>query len=109
MTDLVQKTLQAAGPNGVVIFSKSYCPYCMRAKSDLASTGVSPVVVELDQRTDGGEIQRALLQMTGQRTVPSVWVAEKFIGGSDDTRRLVQSGEFQSMMAVPPRQTASAY
>ena len=107
MTDFIQKTLQVAGPNGIVIFSKSYCPYCMRAKSDVASIGVSPLAVELDQRQDGGEIQRALMQMTGQRTVPSVWVAGRHIGGSDDVRRLVQSGQIMTML--PERQAASAY
>lgn len=106
MTDFIQNTLKAAGPNGVVLFSKSYCPYCLRAKNDLASIGVFPVVVELDQRPDGREIQVALLQMTGQRTVPSAWVAGKHIGGSDDVHRHVHDGLFEE---IPSMQAAKAY
>ncbi|KAL3927971.1 MAG: hypothetical protein SGBAC_012860 [Bacillariaceae sp.] len=100
MTDFIQHTLKAAGPNGVVLFSKSYCPYCLRAKNDLTSIGVSPVVVELDQRQDGREIQVALLQMTGQRTVPSAWVAGSHIGGSDDVRRHAHDGLFEEIATV---------
>ena len=51
----------------------------------LLRKGIRPVVVELDKREDGFDIQKELRDMTGQTTVPSVWVNGKFIGGSDDT------------------------
>mmetsp|Transcript_2650 Transcript_2650/g.7320 ORF Transcript_2650/g.7320 Transcript_2650/m.7320 type:complete len:132 (-) Transcript_2650:3132-3527(-) len=97
----IQKTLDAAGP-GVAMFSKSYCPYCMRAKQALVRSGIFPVVMELDEREDGRTIQLVLLQLTGQRTVPSAWLAGKHIGGSDDVVAGVQSGLFKS---VPTKQS----
>ena len=94
--DFIKKTLDAAGPNGVVIYSKSYCPFCKRAKAALMNIGISPIVVELDERvTDGREIQIALFQSTGQRTVPSVWLNGQHIGGSDDVIAGIESGLFK--------------
>jgi glutaredoxin 3 len=101
MSDFVKATLTAAGP-GVVLFSKSYCPYCVRAKHALLRVGITPVVVELDERQDGREIQVALLQMTGQRTVPSAWLDGKHIGGGDDVVQGVASGLFKDV----PKQEA---
>lgn len=79
--DFVDKSIAGAA---VVVFSKTYCPYCTRAKNDLKKIGITPFVVELDELDDGASIQQELLERTGQRTVPSVWVNGNFIGGSDD-------------------------
>ena len=84
----------------IVIFSKTYCPYCSRAKSLFASQFPSnqTKVLELDQMQNGSEIQSTLASMTGQRTVPSVWVKGTFIGGNDDTQKLYQSGKLNEML-----------
>ncbi|CAJ1943395.1 unnamed protein product [Cylindrotheca closterium] len=94
MADFIHSTLDNAGPNGVVLFSKSYCPFCSRVKKDLQSIGIVPVVVELDQREDGGEIQAALIEMTGQPTVPSTWACGRYIGDSDDLHDQIHVGLF---------------
>ena len=61
--------LQVSG-NKVVVFSKSYCPYCKKAKAALADAGLKEyVLLELDQRDDGDAIQDALLKITGGRSV----------------------------------------
>jgi glutaredoxin 3 len=69
----------------VVMFSKSYCPYCTTAKKTVIAAGITPLVLELDKHKDGEAMQAMLQQITGQRTVPNVWVAGKFLGGCDDT------------------------
>jgi glutaredoxin 3 len=81
----------------VVIFSKSYCPFCQRANKALHEIGVAPVVIELDERPDGRAMQIALLQMTEQRTVPNVWLNGKHIGGSDDTVAAIRNGLFHDL------------
>nr|BAK00198.1 predicted protein [Hordeum vulgare subsp. vulgare] len=52
--------------NRITIFSKSYCPYCMRAKGIFKDLNENPYVVELDLREDGREIQGVLLDLVGQ-------------------------------------------
>ncbi|XP_036325501.1 glutaredoxin-C4-like isoform X2 [Rhagoletis pomonella] len=54
--------------NKVVIFSKSYCPFCTMAKEQFRKLAVPAYVVELDSRTDAEEIQNILGEITGGRT-----------------------------------------
>jgi len=85
--DLVNQTV---ADNRVVIFSKSYCPYCASAK-DLFSAKFPDVhikVLELDLRDDGPEIQKYLLQLTEQRSVPNIFINQKHIGGNDNLQAL---------------------
>ncbi|EER09298.1 glutaredoxin, putative [Perkinsus marinus ATCC 50983] len=84
--------------NKVVLFGKSYCPYCTKAKGALASINANPKVIELDQRDDCSDIQDYLGQLTGARSVPRVFVNRKFIGGGDDTVAKVKSGELKKLI-----------
>ncbi|ESW30598.1 hypothetical protein PHAVU_002G166500 [Phaseolus vulgaris] len=86
--------------NRITVFSKSYCPYCLRSKRLLAELNEKPFVVELDLRDDGYEIQSVLLDLIGRRTVPQVFVNGKHIGGSDDLSAAVQSGELQKLLSA---------
>uniref|UniRef100_A0A7N0UGA4 Glutaredoxin domain-containing protein n=1 Tax=Kalanchoe fedtschenkoi TaxID=63787 RepID=A0A7N0UGA4_KALFE len=85
--------------NKITIFSKSYCPYCARAKHIFSELHEQPYVVELDLRDDGFQIQEVLLDLVGRRTVPQIFVNGKHIGGSDDLRAAVQSGKMQSLLS----------
>lgn len=76
----------------VQIFSKSYCPYCRRAKGIFDESGIPYNALELDQVANGAEIQSTLAGITGQRTVPSVWINGKFVGGSDKVAELKAKG-----------------
>lgn len=61
--------LQVSG-NKVVVFSKTYCQFCKKAKTALGDAGLKDyLVIELDQREDGDEIQDALLKIAGSRSV----------------------------------------
>ncbi|XP_038996585.1 glutaredoxin-C3-like [Hibiscus syriacus] len=86
--------------NKIVIFSKSYCPYCLRAKRIFSEQNEKPYVVELDLRDDGGKIQYVLLDLIGRSTVPQVFVNDKYIGGSDDLRAAVDDGTLQRLLAA---------
>ncbi|PHT91292.1 Glutaredoxin-C4 [Capsicum annuum] len=77
--------------NKIAIFSKSYCPYCKRAKRIFNELQEQPFVVELDLR-------EVLLDLVGRSTVPQVFVNGKHIGGSDDLQNAVKSGHLQSLL-----------
>jgi len=87
--------------NKVTIFSKSYCPYCIRVKGLFSDNfpDVKAHVIELDQRQDGGPIQQYLQEKTGQRTVPNVFINNQHIGGNDDTTKIFQSGRLAQLIA----------
>jgi glutaredoxin 3 len=70
--------------NKVVVFSKSYCPYCKSTKSLLTSLDAPFYVLELDQVDDGAAIQDALEEITNQRSVPNIFINKQHIGGNSD-------------------------
>ncbi|KAH8553074.1 thioredoxin-like protein [Umbelopsis sp. PMI_123] len=98
MAVIQQKVEDIINNNKVAIFSKSYCPYCRRAKEALKGLA-EYFSIELDQVEDGAAIQEYLSQKTGQRTVPNIFINQKHIGGSDDLLSLKASGELQKLLA----------
>ncbi|WOK95013.1 glutaredoxin-C8 [Canna indica] len=93
----VKKTVSS---HGIVIFSKSYCPYCRRAKAVFKKLKKEPYVLELDQRGDGSEIQDALSEMVGRRAVPQVFIHGKHLGGSDDTVEAYENGTILTLLDI---------
>ncbi|KAK7052460.1 glutaredoxin, partial [Favolaschia claudopus] len=86
--------------NKIMIFSKSYCPYCKRAKALFAKQfpEEKATVFELDEREDGAAIQGYLAEKTGQRTVPNIFVNTKHVGGNDDTQAAFKTGELTKLV-----------
>ncbi|XP_055313914.1 uncharacterized protein LOC129575076 [Sitodiplosis mosellana] len=82
----------------VVIFSKTYCPYCTMAKEQFQKLKQEFTAIELENRDDCNEIQAALGQITGGTTVPRVFVKGKFIGGGTDVKKLNESGELKKLL-----------
>ena len=78
----------------VVVFSKSWCPFCIEANELLQSLGGDEVaVIQLDQRRDGSSIQSELASLTGRRTVPNVFIGGENVGGCDDVKALHRRGK----------------
>ena len=83
-----------------MIFSKTYCPFCTKTKDLFAKEGAGydVVVMELDKMDGGADIQSALLDLTGQRTVPNVFIRGQHLGGNDDSQAAARSGKLQAML-----------
>ena len=70
-------------PN-IVIYTKDYCGYCARAKSLLTAKGAA--YTDIDVTYDAG-LQAEMIERSGRRTVPQIFMDGSHIGGSDDLRR----------------------
>ncbi|CUS12795.1 unnamed protein product [Tuber aestivum] len=79
-----QKVQAIIDEHPVAVFSKSYCPYCRASKETLTEIGAKFYVVELDQVDDGADLQDALQEINGQRTVPNIYIGKKHVGGNSD-------------------------
>lgn len=90
----------AVADNKIVVFSKSYCPFCKKTKELFEDLGVEATVFELNQMDDGADIQDALLEITGQKTVPNTFINGKHVGGNDDVQNANTSGELKELLAV---------
>jgi len=75
--------------NDITVWSKTTCPYCHRTKQLLSSvipnSAKSVKVIELDRLPDGYLVQQELYKLTGQRTVPNVFVQNEHLGGNSET------------------------
>ena len=59
---------------------------------------VNAKVIELNQVDNGDEIQRALQVISGQRTVPNVFIKGQHLGGNDDTQAAARNGKLKQML-----------
>ncbi|KND04306.1 glutaredoxin [Spizellomyces punctatus DAOM BR117] len=89
----------ALSENKVVVFSKTYCPYCTKAKRLLDFLNVEYESFELDERLDGQAIQNYLKEKTRQRTVPNIFINGQHLGGSDKLHEAHASGKLQLLLA----------
>ncbi|KAJ3151385.1 hypothetical protein HDU86_006085 [Geranomyces michiganensis] len=83
----------------VVIYSKTYCPYCDKAKALLKSKGQAFELVELDSVADGEAMHAHLKELTNQTSVPNIFIRGKHVGGCSDLVELDESGKLAEMLA----------
>jgi len=81
------------------MYTTQICPYCIRAKALLTSKGIA--FEEIDVSGDD-TTRQWLVQATGRRTVPQIFINDKPIGGFDDMRALDVAGELDPMLAATP-------
>lgn len=75
----------------VVIYSKSWCPYCVRAKALLKKYGfhdIKEIDIELNE-----EMRNFMIEQTGRTSVPQIFIGERHIGGFDDLSLIIQQEE----------------
>lgn len=80
----------------VVVYITDYCPFCVRAVALLRSKGAEPVEIDV---THDDEKRRWLVETTGQRTVPQVFVNDKPLGGFTDIAALDKKGELARLLS----------
>ena len=77
--------------NKVLMYSTGYCPYCSRAEMLLKQRGVTEIEKIM---IDEDSAQRALMmERTGRRTVPQIYIGETHVGGYDDLSALDRAGK----------------
>lgn len=95
-SDFVNK---AIADNDVVVFSKTVCPHCKRAKAKLDELQIAYLTIEIDGLPRPAAVASALIQMTGRKTVPNVFVSGKSIGGADETVKMADAGALKQLLA----------
>ena len=82
----------------VRMFTTQTCPYCHRAKALLQQRGVSHID---EVRVDLEPAQRAhMMQLTGRRTVPQIFIGDTHVGGCDDLVDLDRRGGLLPLLGV---------
>lgn len=81
----------------VLLYTKSYCPFCKRAKIKLADKGITNYrEIDIEEQSSH---RRAMIEASGGRTtVPQIFIDGKHIGGADDLFALDDSGELDRLL-----------
>ncbi len=82
----------------VKMYTTAVCPYCVRAKQFLKSKGVENIE-EVRVDTDP-QIRQAMMDLTGRRTVPQIFIGETHVGGCDDLMALDAKGGLAPLLAT---------
>jgi glutaredoxin 3 len=81
----------------VKMYTTAVCPYCVRAKSLLKQRGVEQIE---EIRIDMDAAARAhMMEITGRRTVPQIFIGDTHVGGCDDLMALDSRGELAPLLA----------
>ena len=82
----------------VIMYTTGSCPYCKMAENLLRSKGIQEIEkIRVDLEPD----QRAkMMEKTGRRPVPQIYIGERYVGGYDDLSQLDRKGELTALLAT---------
>jgi len=80
----------------VEIYTKSWCPYCARAKDLLVQKSVN--YLEIDVTTDAAR-EMEMVSRSGRHTVPQIFIDGQHLGGSDDLNDAAFDGSLERLLS----------
>ena len=80
----------------VTLYTTAWCPFGVRAKQLLA--GKQAEVDEIDVDRDPAR-RREMMERSGRRTVPQIWIGDRHVGGCDELYALQRAGELDDLLA----------
>ena len=85
-----------AAPEAVVVYLKSWCPYCASARALLQSKQASVLEIDVEAQPEQRE---EMIRRSGRRTVPQIFIGDRHIGGCDDLLALEAAGGLDPLLA----------
>ncbi|HQT80784.1 MAG: glutaredoxin 3 [Ferrovum sp. 37-45-19] len=80
----------------VLMYTTGYCPYCVMAERLLKSKGVGAIKkIQIDENP---EERSRMMEATGRRTVPQIFIGATHVGGYDDLVALDKSGKLMPLL-----------
>lgn len=83
----------------VLLYVTSWCPYCRRAKALLTKKGVAFTEVDIEA---SAENRKAMIDVSGRRTVPQIFINGTHVGGFDDLFELDAKGMLDKLLDRSP-------
>jgi glutaredoxin 3 len=81
----------------IQMYATGWCPYCLRAEALLRSKGVADIEkIRIDLEPERRE---EMMQRTGRRTVPQIYIGETHVGGCDELHALDREGKLAPLLA----------
>jgi glutaredoxin 3 len=81
----------------IIMYSTATCPYCIRAEQLLHRKGVTEIEkIRVDLQP---ELRAEMMEKTGRRTVPQIYIDDRHIGGYDELATLDRAGQLDKLLA----------
>nr|CAJ38362.1 glutaredoxin [Plantago major] len=96
----MEKVLQMASENGIVIFSKSTCCLSYTVQMLFQQLGTHPCIHDLDHDPEGKEVEKALMRMGCGGPVPAVFIDGNLVGSTNEVMSLHLSGTLLPMLGA---------
>lgn len=81
----------------IIMYSTATCPYCIRAEQLLQRKGVTEIEkIRVDLQP---ELRAKMIEKTGRRTVPQIYIDDRHIGGYDELATLDRAGQLDELLA----------
>jgi glutaredoxin 3 len=84
----------------ITMYATGVCPFCHRAESLLRSKGVAAGDFEIVRVDRHPERRQEMMERSGRRTVPQIWIGDRHVGGCDDLHVLEAAGELDPLLAA---------
>ncbi len=81
----------------IIVYSTTYCPYCVRAKQLLERKDVEYQEIMVDRDPS---LMQEMMERSQRRTVPQIFINEQSIGGYDDLAHLDAKGELDGLLGL---------
>ena len=83
----------------IVMYATGVCPFCVMAERLLRAKGVAEIEkIRVDLEP---ERRKEMMERTGRRTVPQIYVGDQHVGGYDDLAALDRAGGLDPLLAAP--------
>jgi len=90
----------------IVMYTKSWCPYCDRAKRLLAAKGQTWREIDVEASDAARE---EMIARSHQRTVPQIWIGDRHVGGFDELAALESQGQLDALLGLAGGARASEH
>ena len=82
----------------VLMYLTASCPYCQSADRLLREKGATVETIRVDLEPDR---RLEMMQKSGRRTVPQIWIGDLHVGGCDDLHALERAGKLDPLLKAP--------
>lgn len=79
----------------VTMYTTQFCPYCQQAKALLDEKSVAYTDIPVDGNS---ALRQEMMERSGRRTVPQIWIGDYHVGGFDDLWALQRQGELDGLL-----------
>jgi glutaredoxin 3 len=83
----------------ILIYTSTFCPYCVMAKRLLDKKGVRYTELNVDRQSG---LREEMMRKTQRRTVPQIYIGDYHVGGFDDLYALEQQKKLDALLSDEP-------